>query len=172
MWFPMREVGMDFLDSAGKESAEKVWVMEASVAAPRAEVWRAIADPTVWRHWFPGVERAWYEGDPPYGVGTIRKAIVRGQRMEEVMLAWDEEKRWAYFLSGASYPLARAQLECTDLEDCELGTLMRWTIASDRGPLLWLATPLFHRTVSRLWRRVAVNLEAWLAERRHAPPQS
>ena len=159
MWFPMREVEMDFLERAGKR-----WVMEATVAAPRRDVWRAISDPTVWHHWFPGVERAWYEGDPPYGVGTVRKAIVAGQRMEEVMLAWDEPRRWAYCLSGASYPLARAQLECTELEDCAGGSRLRWTIASDRGPLLWLVTPIFHRTVARLWERAARNLERWLAQ--------
>jgi carbon monoxide dehydrogenase subunit G len=155
----MREVGMDFLERAGK-----VWVMEATVAAPRRDVWRAISDPSVWHHWFPGVEKAWYEGDPPYGVGTVRRAIVGGQRIEEVMLAWDEEARWAYYLSGASCPLARAQLECTELEDFGSGTLLRWTIAADRGLLLWLATPIFQRTVTRLWKRVAQNLERWLGE--------
>ena len=154
----MRAVDLGFLERAGK-----VWVMEATVAAPRRDVWRAISDPTVWHHWFPGVQSAWYEGGPPYGVGTVRRAIVGGQRMEEVMLAWDEERRWAYYLAGASYPLARAQLECTELEDCARGTRLRWTIASDRGLLLWLATPVFHPTVTRLWTRAAGNLERWLA---------
>ncbi|MBW2386349.1 MAG: SRPBCC family protein [Deltaproteobacteria bacterium] len=157
MWFPMREVGMEFLDTA-----DKVWVMEAHVAAGRPAVWKAISDPTVWPEWFPGVEKAWYEGDPPYGVGTVRRARVSGQDMDEVMVCWEHENRWAYYLRGASYPLARAQLECTELIQTDGGTLMRWTIASDRGWLLWLATPVFHRTVTRLWNRVARNLEAWL----------
>lgn len=165
MYFPMRAVGMDFL-----ENADKVWVMEARVAAPRAEVWKAICDPTVWHEWFPGVEKAWYEGDPPYGVGTVRRARVGSQEMDEVMVCWEDEERWAYTLRGASYPLARAQLECTELLDCEGGTLMRWTIAADRGWLLWLATPFFHRTVTRLWLRVAKNLEVWLGSR--LPPSN
>jgi carbon monoxide dehydrogenase subunit G len=159
MRFPMRTVDMGFLDRASK-----IWQMEATVAAPRSEVWRAIADPACWQHWFPGVERAWYEGDGPHGVGTVRKAIVRGQLMEEVMLAWDEQTRWAYCLTAASYPLARAQLEVTELEDCSAGTLLRWTIAADRGPLLWLATPVFHRTVSRLWAQATGNLDRWLVD--------
>jgi hypothetical protein len=158
MWFPMREVGMDFLDHA-----DKVWVMEARVAAPRSKVWQAISDPTVWNEWFPGVERAWYEGDPPYGVGSVRRARVGGQDMDEVMVCWEEEECWAYTLRGASYPLALAQLECTQLLDCDGGTLMRWTIASDRGWLLWLTTPIFHRVVTRLWLRAAKNLETWLS---------
>jgi hypothetical protein len=165
MYFSMRAVDMDFLDNA-----EKIWVMEASVAAPRAEVWKAIADPTVWHEWFPGVERASYEGDPPYGVGTVRRARVGGQDFDEVMVCWDEEMRWAYYVRGASYPLARAQLECTELIDCDGGTLMRWTIAVDRGWMLRLATPFFHRTVTRLWLRAARNLEAWLRSRR--PPSN
>ncbi|MGH0033812.1 MAG: SRPBCC family protein [Myxococcota bacterium] len=160
MWFPMREVDMDFLDSA-----DRVWVMEAHVAAPRPAVWRAICDPGVWHEWFPGVEKAWYEGGPPYGVGTTRRARVGGQEMEERMVCWDHEERWAYTLCGASVPLARAQLECTELFERANGTSLRWTIAADRGWLLRLATPIFHRTVTRLWHRVARNLEAWLRER-------
>ena len=159
----MREEGLGFL-----ERADKVWQMEATVAAARPEVWRAIADPTGWHRWFPGVEKAWYEGDPPFGVGTVRKARVSGHRYDEVMCTWDEPSRFAYSVTGASLPIARAQLKCTELEECSAGTRMRWIIAADRRPLLRLATPVFHRTVSRLWNRATANLERLLSETRPA----
>lgn len=155
MWFPLRSVGLDFL-----ETAEKRYVMECTLAAPRSAVWEAYTDPETWRHWFPGVEAAHYRGPAPYGVGTVREATVSGHRYEEVMVAWEEGERWAYVIVGASVPIAHAQLECTDFEDCGEGTRVRWTLAVDRRLLLRLLAPLFQRHLQRLFERAMGNLEA------------
>ena len=40
-----------------------------------------------------------------------------GQRYDETMLAWDEGVRWAYRIDRATTPIARAQVECTELAD-------------------------------------------------------
>ena len=161
MKFAFRRVGFDFIDTA-----RKTWVVSCDLAAPRDEVWGAISDPTTWKAWFPGVDRAWYSSDPPHGVGAIREAIVSGQHFVEEMVTWDEGVRWAYCITSATVPLARAQVECHELEVCEGGTRVRWTIASDPRLLLWLSAPFFHRTVLRLHRRAMSNLERWLREKR------
>jgi len=126
-WHDMREVGLEFLDSA-----PRVYVMQAELDAPRARVWDAFADASTWEHWFPGVETADYPGETrPYGVGCFRASTVSGQKYEEYMLAWDEPARWAYYIARATLPIARAQLECTDFEDAGSGTRVRWTLATD-----------------------------------------
>ncbi len=155
MKFAFRRVGFDFIDTA-----RKTWVVTCDVAAPRDEVWGAISDPTTWKAWFPGVDRAWYRGDPPHGVGTIREAIVSGQHFVEEMVTWDEGKRWAYYVARATLPVARAQLECTEFEDCGAGTRVRWILAVDRRLLLWLAAPFFHRYLKGLFRKAMANLDA------------
>ncbi len=166
MWFNLREVELDFL-----ESAPRVYVVGCEVALPRAEVWDAIVDAPSWPEWFPGVRSAAYLGDPPYGVGTTRVAEVGGFRMEETMLAWEDGGRWAYRIDRSTAPLAKAQLECTELEDCEVGTRVRWTLATHPGILLRMTDRMFQGTVQRLLERAMHNLEA-RAEGRVAPVRS
>ncbi len=154
MWFQLRSVGMDFL-----QHAPRIYVVGCNVALPREQVWQAIIDAPTWPAWFPGVRSASYRGNPPYGVGTTRVADVSGFLMEETMLAWDEGRRWAYRIDRSTAPLARAQLECTELEDRGSGTHVRWTLATHPGMLLWLTGPFFQRTVQRLLERAMCNLE-------------
>jgi carbon monoxide dehydrogenase subunit G len=154
MWFEMRSVGMDFL-----EDAPRIHVVECNVALPREEVWHAIADPTTWPHWFPSVRSASYLGEPPYGVGTTRVSDVRGIRFEETMLAWDEGRRWAYRIDRATFPLAKAQLESSELEDRGSGTRLRWTLATHPGLVLRLTAPFFQGTLQRLLERAVAGLE-------------
>ncbi len=75
------------------------------------------------------------------------------------MLAWDEGRRWAYRIDRSTAPLARAQLECTELEDRGSGNHVCWTLARHPGMLLWLTGPFFQRTVQRLLERAMCNLE-------------
>lgn len=155
MWFQLKAVGLDFL-----ESAPRITVVECDVGLPRQLVWEALVDPSTWSEWWPGVRSASYVGTPPYGVGTQRIADVGGWRMQETMLAWDEGRRWAYRIDRSTAPLAKAQLESTELEDCGAGTKVRWTLATQPGLLLRFTGPLFRRTVQRMLERAMRNLEA------------
>ena len=159
MWFQLRSVEMDFL-----EQAPRIHIVESDVALPREVVWRAFADSATWQHWFPSVRSAAYLGEAPHGVGTTRISHVGRFRFEETMLAWDEGRRWAYRIDRCTFPLAKAQLECTDLEDRDGGTRVRWTLAIQPGPVLSLTPPaFFERTVQRLLERALQQLEAFSA---------
>src|SRR5437867_3837564 len=125
MWFEMRKVDLGFL-----RTAQKTYVAECDVAASRAEVWAALIDPATWSRWWPGLESASYRGaPPPYGVGTPREAKLGRQRYEEIILVWEEGRRWGYRIDRATVPIARAQVECTELEDHAGGTRVRWILA-------------------------------------------
>ncbi len=126
-WHELEPVGLEFLKTAPSK-----YVVEAEIAAPREAVWRAFADASTWSQWFPDVETASYPNQaPPYGVGTLRASTVAGQRYEEYMVVWDEPSRWAYYVARTTRPIARAQLEYTEFEDCAGGTRVRWTLATD-----------------------------------------
>ena len=123
-----------------------------------------LCDPRTWSAWFPGVRSASYRGGGPYGPGSIREAHVGLARYEEVMVAWEELERWAYYVDRATVPLAHAQLECTEFQERGTGTRLRWTLASDPRLLLRLASPIFQSTVQRLFERATANLEALLRQ--------
>jgi len=158
MWFSLRPVDLGFLDSA-----EKTYVAERDLAAPRRAVWNAFVDPTSWRHWWPGVVSASYGASrPPYGVGTFREARVGRQRFEEQIVVWDEGRRWGYYIARASVPIARAQLECTELEDRGSGTRVRWILAQDPRLLMRVAAPVFPRVMRSMLGQAMANLDRYL----------
>ncbi len=158
MWFEFRKVDMDFM-----ETAPLKYVVECEVGMPRAQVWGAFVNPATWKEWFPGVDSASYpDQSEPYGVGTRRTATVHGRKFEEYIIAWDEGNRWAYYIARASFPLARAQLECTEFEERGSGTLVRWTLAADPRFLMRLSAPIMQRVLDRLLKRALRNLESYL----------
>jgi len=165
MWFDFRPVELDFLEQAPRRH-----VAEAHVALPRAAVWDAFTDAFSWHEWWPGVRRAGYRGEPPFGVGTIREADVGGFRMEETMLAWDEGRLWAYRIDRSTAPMAKAQLEATELADDGDGTLVRWTLALEPRLLTKLGGPWFDGAVRHMLARALRNLEAREAARGQADP--
>jgi carbon monoxide dehydrogenase subunit G len=158
MWFEMRREDLGFVDRA-----LVVHVAEASVPAPRAAVFDALADPRGWPRWFPNVRAASYTTPPPHGVGTIREADVSGTRWVEEMIAWDRGTRWGWTVTGASVPFAAAQVETFALSDAADGTHVRWTVALEPRLLARLGAPFAARTIPRLFQRAMQNLGAYLA---------
>ena len=160
MWFQLRPVDLDFL-----AAAPRIYVAERTLAAPKSSVWSAFADPATWRHWWPGVSSSSYGDSPePYGVGTFREATVSGQRYEEYIVAWEEQRRFAYYIDRATLPIANAQLECTDFSNDAGGTRVRWTIACEPRLLMRLASPVFPRVMDRMLARATANLERYLLD--------
>lgn len=121
-----RAVGMDYVDSAPVR-----YIVSAEIALPRQLVWNYFADASSWCHWFPHVNKAWYEGEQPYGVGSIRMSDVAGVIHEETMVAWDEPVCWAYAINRATEQLSAAQIEVTEFEESEAGTKIIWTLACE-----------------------------------------
>jgi len=164
MWFELRRESADFA-----ERSPLLWQAEAPVAAPRATVFAALVDPQSWRQWFPGLENAFYSSPPPYGVGSIREARVRGSRWIEEIIEWRPDARYAWTITGASLPLSAAQVESFTLADEGTGTRVRFAIALEPRLLGRLGAPFAPRTVARLWQRAAANLTDYLRRRPESP---
>lgn len=159
-WYPMRPVGLEFLD----EAPMRVDV-EVTTPLTREQVWNAFTDAATWASWFPGVRDASYpEEAPPYGVGTKRRADVDGQIFEETLLAWDDRERWTYRIDRTTAPLAHAQVESTELEDAEGGgTRVRWILASDPRETFAAAREVLPGILERRLADALANLERQLA---------
>jgi hypothetical protein len=160
-------------DMSFVERAPVRHVFTRVVAARRDAVFAAIADPTGWHAWFPGVRGARSASPPPYGVGTIREADVSGTRWVEEMIAWEPGRRWAYTVTDASTPLASAQVEvfdCDDVRDAPgtagdasaARTCVTWTLAIEPRLLQKIAAPIAPLVMGRLFARAMTNLESQL----------
>jgi carbon monoxide dehydrogenase subunit G len=157
-WFELRKEDLSFL-----ERAPVVVACEAEVEASCAAVFDAFADPTTWSSWFPGVREASYPSGPPHGVGTVRAAHVGGTQWIEELIAWDTEARFAYTVTRATVPIARAQVESFDFERAAAGTRVRWTLACEPRLLMRLGAPLAPRVVRLVFQHAMANLSAHLS---------
>ena len=126
-FFDFRAVDMDYVDSAPVR-----YIVSAEIALPRKIVWNYFANASSWCHWFPRVNKAWYEGKRHYGVGTRRMSDVAGVIHDETMVTWDEPECWAYTINRATKQLSAAQLEVTEFEETPTGTKIIWTLACER----------------------------------------
>jgi uncharacterized protein YndB with AHSA1/START domain len=153
----MRKEDLRFL-----ATAPVVHVTEAAVAAPRASVFAALVDAAGWSAWFPNVRAARYASAPPHGLGAIREADVGGTRWREEIVACDPDARFAWTVTGASVPFARALVESYEVADAPGGTRVRWTFALEPRLVARLAAPFMARTLARTLARATANLEARL----------
>ena len=158
MGFALRRESLGFLDRA-----PVVHVAEAVIAAPPRAVFDAFAEPRGWESWFPGVRHASYTTPPPFGVGTIREADVRGTRWVEEMIEWRDPARWGWTVVGSSVPFARAQVELFEFADVAEGTRVTWTLALEPRLLARVTAPLAARTTPRLLHQAMANLARRLA---------
>ena len=157
MWFRFRGEDLGF-----RERAPVVHACEMELSAPRGAVFAAFIDPISWPSWFPNVRAARYTGPPPHGVGTIRVAQVGATRWEERIIAWDEGTCWAWTVTGASVPLASAQVESFEFTDAADGTRVRWTLALEPRLLWRIGARAAPRVLSGTLRRAMSNLETYL----------
>jgi len=162
-WHDLRKVGLEFIDEAPQS-----YRLVAHVTFPADEVWRALADAEGWSSWFPGVEWARYaDTTQEPGVGSVRQSQVGGVRYDETMLIWDEPCRWGYRIDRTTAPIARAQVEVTELESDSQGTQVIWRLATDPAEALeYLAdgTP-FASFLQQLHEDAMKGLEDYLTER-------
>jgi carbon monoxide dehydrogenase subunit G len=72
--------------------------------------------------------------------------------------------RWAYRIDRTTLPLSSAHVECTELEDHDTGTRLRWTLAAEPRLLMRLTSPFMPRMLDDLLQRAARKLDRHLSE--------
>jgi hypothetical protein len=125
-------VTAEFLDQA------PVRVTRAGVVpAPLAAVFAAYADrPEDWKLWCPGFTGGEWITPPPHEVGSVRRVRAGGRTIEEKVLVYERDRRWAFAVVGLNAPGLRALIEDYAFEELPgLRTRITWTIAVDApGP--------------------------------------
>ncbi len=98
---------------------------------PAAAVFESFKDAAAWKEWID-LDVTW-TSEKPFGVGTTRTVITRGQTIEEYFFIWDEPHHMAFRFDRGTLPLAAfaEDYTLTPLSDssCELA----WTYAYEWG---------------------------------------
>jgi len=153
----LRPVGLDFFESASHR-----YVTTAQIAQPVDAVFAALAgDPAEWSKWFPGFsDKSKWVTPAPFGVGSQREMVMRGQPILETVIAWDASTRWSYFIAHAMMPGIRAFAEDYALKPVDGGTELTWTLALDAlGPV----AGLIGKMGGKQFTKAAANLDKLLS---------
>jgi hypothetical protein len=157
--YALRQDDLDFLDRAPLRQSRT-----AVVDMPVDQVFGELSGhPEGWPRWLLGVRDCRYEGDGPYGVGSVRRISLRGGivAMEEI-LAWDKDRRFAYRVNTVNAPGVRTFMEEWTVEPTTEGqTQMQWVIGADGTKplqlLLQLGCPALDRVFKQGARRMATS---------------
>jgi uncharacterized protein YndB with AHSA1/START domain len=137
----------------------------ATLAAPPARVWAALAEPGSWPGWFPLMTRAAWSTDAIARVGAEREVALRLLgRFRERMIAWEPERRVAFTMVGSTSPMARRLAEDYRLApDGAGGTTLDWVFAAEPTALGALARPGLVPMMRGIFARAGRRLGATLA---------
>ncbi|HWR69273.1 MAG TPA: SRPBCC family protein [Desulfomonilia bacterium] len=158
MRFACRPVGLDFLESAPIRILHEV-----EIKASPGEVFNVLADADAWPRFLKDVVRTEWTSPEPHGVGSTRMIVLKGMTARERFIAWEQGKRFTFYIAEATAPLARALCEDYRLEPADGGkTRLTYVLACDPTFLLRLIGPVGRRLLAGLCSRVAHGLEDFM----------
>ena len=97
-----------------------------------------------WPRWFHGIHKVVWTSNKPYGVGTTRSVWLTGITVDERFFRWEHDRRFSFYLTGHSVPLAHAFAEDYRLDEVAGGeTRFTYSVAieprrPDRATILRL----------------------------------
>lgn len=129
------------------------------MAASAPAVFAVIADHERWPEWFRQLKRVEITGAPA-GVDGQRRVTLAGVSVDEVFLAWDADRLFAFEVTHSTRPMARSMLESVEVEP--LGEQRcRVTYTQAFEPLVWMkpVVPVMRRVMRRMLTDALAGLE-------------
>jgi len=158
--YALRPEDLSFMDTAPIQIRE-----EATIAAPPDQVWPAFADAAAWPSWFSGMKDAHYTSGSPFGVDSTRAVKVATLKVNETILVFDENERFAFRVDDANVPALAAMVELITLEPSGGGadTIVVYRQAVELKTWARLFAPIMHRQLRGALRSSLVTLADWVA---------
>ncbi len=158
MKFKCKSVDMDFL-----ERAPVRFVNEIELDASPKDVFTIFEDATAWREWIKEIISVEWTNPRPYGVGTTR--TVKGSLLtfNEYFFVWEQNKRFAFYVTDVSLPMFKAFAEDYRLED--LGNnrcKFIYTVCLEPNFLMRLGSSFVLKLYDKLFQKITKNLAEYI----------
>ena len=130
------------------------------IAASAAATFAVIAAHERWPEWFKQLKQVEVTGAPT-GVGGQRRVTLSGVVVDEVFIAWETDRLFAFTVTNSSRPMAKSMVEAVRVEP--LGDdRCRVTYTQGIEPLGWMkpAMPLVKKTMRSMLAGALTKLEA------------
>ena len=129
------------------------------MAVSAAAAFAVVADHERWPEWFTQLKRVEVTGAPT-GVGGQRRVTLGGVVVDEVFIAWDPDRLFAFTVTNATRPMAKAMVEAVQVEP--LGDdRCRVTYTQALEPHAWMKPmlPVMRRTMRSMLTKALSGLE-------------
>lgn len=145
-----RAVDLSFFETARHRTTHEV-----EIGAPIAQVFSAFAlEPETWFEWFPGFKEGGRYDTDPVTVGSTRFVSMGNHPLEEIVIALDDQRRWAWYMSKGDMPF-KAFAEDYVFTDLGDRTRLTWTVAIDGNWMIGLGLKV---GTGKMIRKAASNL--------------
>jgi len=130
---------------------------EMTVSASAA--FAIVADHERWPEWFSQLKRVEVTGEPT-GVGGQRRVTLAGVVVDEVFIAWETDRVFAFTVTRTSRPMARAMVEAVQVEPLDTDRC-RVTYIQAIEPLGWMKpmVPVMRRFMGSMLADALSGLE-------------
>ena len=139
----------------------------ARLRAPKASpdaVFAVLADHERWPDWFPVITKTVVLGEQREGVGTRRLTNIPGGSIEEVILAWDPGRRFAFTATAVHPAIVHALVDDCRIEPVQSSTRVTYSVYLDPAgmvhPLLDLMKGLLVSELNKGMQALVVRAEA------------
>jgi len=160
MRFSCRTVELEFLDSAPVKL-----VNEVEINASPERVFEVLEAGESWPKWFKDIVSVEWTSPEPFGVGSTRTVTLKTMTACEKFIAWDIGKRFTFYFTATSQPIAHAFCEDYRLEASGKGkTKFIHTVAYEPRLLLKMAGPIGKRNLKNMFQNGAQSLATFMEE--------
>ncbi|MDA2890294.1 SRPBCC family protein [Mycolicibacterium sp. BiH015] len=131
-----------------------------------AQLFEVLSDTPAWPEWFDVVKKAAWKSPAPYGVGSTRIILMRGEvTAVEEFIAWETPAHLAFRFNECSDPRVRASAEDYRIEPTAQGCRLTWTMAQNPVGASWFARWVARRVMKRTYGRALVSLRRYTDQR-------
>lgn len=158
MPYPCRPLDESFLNNP-----PAFFYNEVELPASSTSVFQILADEKAWPQWFDEIREVVWTSPKPFTVGTTRTVTLNTMTVWEHFFIWEENRRFAFYFTQTSLPLARAfaedyQLEPLGHDRCRF----RWRVCYEPTLILRLTGPIGRYIFGRMFRRATAGLAAFV----------
>jgi polyketide cyclase/dehydrase/lipid transport protein len=158
MRFSCHPVDASFFDTAPMRFKNVV-----DLDARLAEVFAIFEDGESWPKWFSGMQKVVWTSNKPHGVGTTRTVWLGLITLDERFFRWEQDRRFSFYLTGHSMPLAHALAEDYLLEEFVPGkTRFTYSVAIEPRLALSMGGPIARAYFSSMFRNACKSLQSYV----------
>jgi len=112
-----------------------------------------------------------WTSNKPYGVGTTRSVWLTGITVDERFFRWEHDRRFSFYLTGHSVPLAHAFAEDYRLDEVAGGeTRFTYSVAIEPRLALRIGGPIARTYFGSMVRNACKGLQDYVLKADTSPP--